>query len=172
MLKVFNTVVVLFTFVTISACTMETEGSTVSNSRLERLKADLSVFQSDPEILDFLAQEAVRANVRSIQPVPTGGIPLNGRKVFIQYGLTTSDRIIYLNQNSAGGRSVVNITHEIAHVAKFGGNCGGHNRRWLEAYLGIAERYEERFPGVTWSGTTPSNRVMRNESRYDIGGRC
>lgn len=34
----------------------------------ERLAAQISQFQYDPEIIDFLADEAVRAGVASIEP--------------------------------------------------------------------------------------------------------
>jgi|LGOV01.1.fsa_nt_gb hypothetical protein len=161
----------LFPFVAILLTACSTD-STLPSSRIERLSQEISQFRNNPEIVAFLAEEAARAGVRSIRPVPSGGIPLNGNRVLIQYGLTTDKKIIYINAASAGGRSIVNLTHEIAHAARFGGKCGGHNSRWLNAYLEIAARFEERFPGYRWSGTTPTDRVMRNKTRYDIGGRC
>lgn len=78
-------------------------------------------------------------------------------------------REVYLNQNKSGGGSVVNIAHEIAHVdARAHQNCVCHSKYWYRAYYRIAERSEERFPTVTWSGVSPIQRVERNLTRYNI----
>lgn len=159
----------LLAFTLTAGCQPTSSGS---NQRFERLTQQIAVFQNDPAIVQFLAEEATRAGVRTIEPVPADGVFLNGRRYFYEYGVTTDDGRIYLNANSVGGRSVVNITHEIAHATRFGGRCGGHNQAWLSAYLDIAERFEQRFPGVRWSGTTPTQRVLRNRARYGIGTLC
>lgn len=141
-------------------------------TKTERLTEQISVFQSDPAIVQFLVEEAVRARVRSIKPMrPVGKYP-DGRPKYGAYGRTTSSKQIYLHPTRPGGRSVVNITHEIAHAAAFGGRCGGHNKRWLKNYLEIAKRFETRFPAVRWSGVKPTQRVLRNVERYGIGTKC
>jgi hypothetical protein len=130
-----------------------------------RLTAEISAFQSDPRIKDFLAREAASAGVRAIRSMPVG-------TAIGAYGLTTSGGIIYLNTAKPGGTSIINITHEIAHVEAFGGACGGHNSRWLAAYMAIAGRFEAEFPGYLWNGRKPTDWVKANIALYGIGTRC
>ena len=140
-----------------------------SQSKIEALSSQIGVFRNDPAVITFLAEEAARAGVRSIQPYPDR-VYKNGRAP--GYGVARSGGRIWLDGKTPGGCSIVNITHEIAHVASFGGKCGGHNAGWLSAYRGIAERFEARFPTAKWSGTTPTARVNRNVDRYKIGSQC
>ena len=136
------------------------ESSTGANhgSRYDRLAAQIAPFHSDPRKVAFLAEEAVNAGV-------TGFKLVNGTQ---NYGRANSNGQIELSTALRGGTGVINITHEIAHVAGFRRNCNGHTKCWIVNYLKIAKRYEERFPGETWSGTTPTKRVLRNVGRFGI----
>lgn len=132
------------------------------------LRLQVARYQTDPAIVDFIAREATRAGVRSIRPFPEGATRFRGIPVASTYGMTTEAGDVYINPNLRGGTSVVNLTHEIAHVAASGRNCQCHGKEWLNAYLDIAKRFEAQFPGVAWSGTTPTQRVLRNVERYGI----
>ena len=139
-----------------------------SEERIEKLSRDIAVFQSDPEIINFLATEAAGAGVPSIGTLKNWKRELGNGRVSVNFGVTLiPSRRIDLAPTRAGG-SVVNITHEIAHAYSHRQGCGCHTKEWIEAYLGIAERFEARFPGRTWSGQTPTQRVLRNVRRYGI----
>jgi len=158
----------LLVILVIASCAPSQEMRT---SRIASLTEDLQKFQTNPEIISFLAQEAANAGVRRI--IPFSGTDTGRVKRSPAYGMArSSDKTVLLDAGSAGGRSVVNITHEIAHFYAFGSACSGHSSKWLNAYLEIAKRYEARFPGARWSRTTPTKRVMRNVQRYGIGTRC
>ena len=149
----------------VTACTTTSEGFR-ETPRYNKLAQQISQFQSDPEIVDFLTREAARAGVSFIKPFSSDLLKTKGGSYGTSY---PTKRQIYLNQTKRGGGSVVNITHEIAHVAaRHSIKCGCHTQPWLKSYLKIAERFEARFPGVTWSGTTPTKRVLRNATRYNI----
>jgi|TARA_B110000977_G_scaffold187979_1_gene255692 hypothetical protein len=153
---------VLIAYAWLSACT-------APEGRIQTLTSDISQFRSDPRVIAFLAQEAARAGVRSVKSYPNSAYT-NGRAP--AFGQAETGGKILIDGKSAAGRSIVNITHEIAHIASLGGACGGHNMGWLTAYRGIAARFEEQFPNAKWSGTTPTARVNRNIDRFNIGARC
>ncbi|WP_344842128.1 hypothetical protein [Celeribacter arenosi] len=140
--------------------------------RRATLSAQIATYQSDPAVVAFLTEEAMRAGVKSIRPVPAGGVPVLGKKIQTRYGMATNNGMVYVNAENDIGRSVANIAHEIAHVGNFERVCGGHTSRWLAAYHAIALRYMARFPGATWAGKRPVDEVMRNKSRYGIGDTC
>lgn len=149
--------------VALSGCVAE---GPASSGRFEKLSAEIAQFQSNPAIIEFLATEATNAGVREIR-----GFEDSHPDAI--WGSSDSKGIIRLNTAKAGGTSVVNITHEIAHAASdYAGTCGGHGTRWLAAYVTIAERYEARFPGSLWSSRRPVDRVMVNKTRYSIGTQC
>lgn len=132
----------------------------------ERLALQLSQFELDPEAINFLADEAARAGVSRIEPFTQQMLRTKGGSFGLSY---PTRREIYLNQNKSGGGSVVNVSHEIAHVAvRNYMRCGCHSKYWYRAYYRIAKRFEERFPGTTWSGQRPTERVERNLTRYNI----
>jgi hypothetical protein len=74
--------------------------------------------------------------------------------------------VITLNDNIPGGTGVTNITHEIAHIAAFRKSCFSHGDLWLEYLMGMAERYEARFPGERWGSSTPTDSVRAKYQRY------
>lgn len=141
----------------LAACS-ETSTQVNQGSRYDRLSGQIAQFQSNPAKVGFLAEEAARAGVRSFRLI-------NSTR---NYGRANSDGLIELSSALAGGTGVINVTHEIAHVAGFRRGCNGHTRCWIVNYLAIAKRYEERFPGERWSGTTPTKRVLRNVERFRI----
>ena len=132
------------------------------SKRYKKMYAQIFQFQKNPEKVDFLTIEALKAGVRKFEFTKSKS----------EYGRAKGNGTILLSTVLRGGTGVINVTHEIAHMAGFKRNChqpnGGHNKCWIKIYLAIAKRYEERFPGETWSGTTPTKRVLRNLERYNI----
>lgn len=128
------------------------------NSRYDRLYAQLEQTGLSSNKLAFLTEEAVRAGVAGFKLVNTPD----------RYGRSSSNGQIELSTALSGGTGVINITHEIAHIASFKRGCRGHEKCWIDAYLAIAQRYEQRFPGEKWSGVTPTQRVLQNVTRYAI----
>jgi len=126
--------------------------------RYERLYAQLEQTGLSANKLAFLTEEAVRAGVTSFILVATSE----------RYGRSGSNGQIELSTALSGGTGVINITHEIAHIASFKRGCRTHAKCWIEAYLAIAQRYEARFPGEKWSGVKPTQRVLQNVERYAI----
>ena len=132
-----------------------------------RYLAPLSQIFADPAYAQFFAEEAARAHVTSIRPV--AGLAQQGAGV--TYGMTSwtspaniSKIEIYLDV--PGARSPTNLAHEISHAAVYRQGCFNHGERWLQYQLGIAQRFEARFPGVKWSGASPSQNVARKAARY------
>jgi len=142
----------------VSACSSSPEEYR-ETSRYANLLEKISSVQSDTDVAQFLADEAYVAGVRDV--------------IFSQtrsyYGRASADGEISLSTLLPGGTGVVNITHEIAHVAARSTlSCGCHTKNWILAYQQIALRFEEKFPGRKWSGVTPTQRVNQNISRYNI----
>ena len=161
--RIFYFIPFIFLFLTNCAETVSSQ----RESEIERLSVQIAQFQSDPEIIAFLANEAVNARVSSINVMqPDWENKETGVKRYEAEGLyILNDRTIWIAPGSGG---VVNITHEIAHAYSYRQGCTCHSKEWIEAYLGIAERFEAAFPGRRWSWTTPTNRVKRNIKRYGI----
>lgn len=108
------------------------------DSKTARIYGQIAPSGIAKPVAEWLAEEAAKARVRAISIGNTGrnfGVSESGGKITIQ--------------NSAGGRSVRNLTHEIAHIGA--GLEGGHDCRWIKYLTAMALRYEERFGrGGAW----------------------
>ncbi len=158
----------------LSGCIDTTSGGAVSPN--DRLYQQLSEVISDPEILIYLVEEAKAARVANIYAVSSAKIAsvcstkaAYGCAPFTETrrnGVTRQRGEVYLNADMAGGTGVMNITHEIAHIAASRKRCYGHGDTWLEYLMGMAERFEERFPGARWGRSDPTNSVERKYQRF------
>lgn len=101
------------------------------DARQMRLYEQIVDFGIAKPVAEWIAEEAVKARVRTIRIGNTRG----------SYGVAESGGKITI-QNSAGGRSVRNLTHEIAHI---GAGLGGHDCRWIKYLTAMAVRYEALF---------------------------
>ena len=138
-----------------------------SSGQPNRFLPQLSQIFADPAYAQFFAEEAARAHVTSIRPV--AGLAQQGAGVV--YGMTswttpanTSKIDIFVDV--PGARSPTNLAHEISHAAVYRQGCFNHGERWLAYQMGIAQRFEARFPGVKWSGLSPTQNVARKAARY------
>lgn len=158
----------------LSACTDTTSGVTVSPN--DRLYQQLSEVTSDSEILSYLVKEAKTARVSNIYAVSSAKIAsicktkaAYGCAPFTETrrnGVTRQRGEVYLNADMAGGTGVMNITHEIAHIAASRKGCHGHGETWLQYLMSMAERFEERFPNKLWGRSDPTDSVDRKYERY------
>lgn len=124
------------------------------DARETRLYEQISEFGMSKAVAEWVAEEAAKARVRTIRIGNTRG----------SYGVAESGGKITI-QNSAGGRSVRNLTHEIAHI---GAGLGGHDCRWIKYLMAMAVRYEARFGrGQAWG----THSLESYYPRYNLG-RC
>ena len=133
----------------------------------DRFLPQLSQIFADPATAAFFAEEAAQAHVTSIRAV--AGLAQQGAGVV--YGMTTwtspaDTARIDIFVDVPGARSPTNLAHEISHAAVYRQGCFNHGERWLHYQLGIAQRFEARFPGVKWSGASPTQNVARKAARY------
>ncbi|WP_147125965.1 hypothetical protein [Shimia ponticola] len=152
----FSGVVLVSAMTALAGCM--SSGPETDSLRYQRMYAQVAAFMPDEAMAAFVTEEALRAGVRRFEFTTSR----------TNYGKASSAGTVELSTVLPGGTGVVNVTHEIAHVAAFKRNCVGHKACWLNLYLDIARRFEDRFPGAKWSGTTPTARVMRNVDRYGI----
>ena len=153
-------IVLICTLIFLNSCTGLQLGA---GSEKARMAKQLSPFVSDEQILDYLSTEAEMAGVSWIK---TGVC-----KSRSSYGCSSWDTksrrgVITLNDNISGGTGVTNIAHEIAHIAAFRKSCFAHGDLWLEYLMGMAQRYETRFPGERWGSSTPTDSVQAKYQRY------
>ena len=140
------------------------------------LRAQLAVAVSDPAILDFLVDEAVRSRVTRINIVTSANLKRRCRSAV--YGCSSwepgkSRTEVYLASDVSGGTGIINITHELSHAAVFRQGCLAHGKRWIDYWLGVAARFEQKFPGRKWGNTSPTKAVEARRSRYAREmGRC
>ena len=133
------------------------------------LDTQLSAYVSDLALRDFLATEATAAGVSEFHFV--GSAELQRKCPGGDYGCSTfksgSRRgDVYLNVEVAGGTGVTNITHEVSHIAAFRKGCYAHGDVWLEYLMGMAQRYEQAFPGGKWGKFSPVASVQAKYQRY------
>jgi hypothetical protein len=127
------------------------------------LLAATSSVISNPDIARFLALEATVAGVARIQIVHQGP---KGNYGGTSMNSATRAPAITINVDRPGAASATNLAHEIAHAWAMRHGCFNHGERWLSYHLGIAERFEARFPGVKWSGVSPTRNVRAKAARY------
>ena len=149
---------VLACLLALSAC--ETGGPVTSRPAI---LASVSQIMPDPDVAAFFAEEATRAGVATIEVVHLGPGGVYGDTM-----MTSSTRapVVRINVDRPGGNSATNLAHEISHAWAFRNGCYNHGERWLAYHLEIAKRFEAQFPGVKWSGKTPTDNVMAKGSRY------
>lgn len=143
----------------LAGCQTDGGGGTASGARAERLFAQVSAFYADPAIARWVANEAASAGVSDIRYFGPG----EGAGI---YGMARSDSGDVLIQNSAAGRSLTNVTHEIAHIAAYRRDCFAHGRDWVEYLMAMAVRFEAAFPGQRWGTVTPTQSVQEKYTRY------
>lgn len=111
------------------------------DSRATRLYNQIAEFGIAKPVAEWIAEEAAKARVKTIRV-----------KNIKDYGVSASDGTITI-QNSAGGRSIRNLTHEIAHIGA--GVAGGHDCRWIRYLTAMAGRFEAKFGrGQGWNTTS------------------
>ena len=101
------------------------------DSRATRLYSQIAELGISKPIAEWLAEEAAKARVSAIR---VGKIR--------DYGRSDSTGKITI-QDSAAGRSIRNLTHEIAHIGA--GVAGGHDCRWIRYLTTMAGRFETKF---------------------------
>ena len=108
------------------------------DSRATRLYDQIVELGISKPVAEWMAEEAVKARVSTIRVTNMQS-----------YGRSDSTGKITI-QNSAAGRSIRNLTHEIAHIGA--GVAGGHDCRWIRYLTAMAGRFEERFGrGKGWN---------------------
>lgn len=142
----------------LAAC--ETDGP---NKARPALSSQIAQIMPDPSMAAFFAEEATRAGVARIEIAHLGP---GG-----DYGMTTMSSatrapVVRINVDRPGGNSPTNLAHEISHSWAFRHGCYNHGERWLAYHLDIAKRFEARFPGVRWSGKSPTDNVTAKGARY------
>lgn len=154
---------------TLLLCATLTSGCDPATSagQPSRYAAPISQMFADPDVVDFFVAEAASANVTSIRVVHGLAAQAAGRT----YGATTynsgsNSANIEIFTDVPGANSPTNLAHEISHAWAFRHGCFNHGERWLAYHIGIAERFEARFPGVKWSGASPTQNVARKAARY------
>ena len=169
-----NLILTILLVATISGCTDTTSGVTVSPN--DRLYQQLTEITTDSEVLIYLVEEAKATRVSNIYAVSSAKIAsvCNTRAAYgcapftetRRNGVTRQRGEVYLNAEMAGGTGVMNITHEIAHIAASRKGCYGHGDAWLKYLMGMAERFEGRFPNIRWGRSDPTDSVDRKYERY------
>jgi len=104
--------------------------SSALDSRATRFYNQIAEFGIAKPVAEWIAEEAAKARVKTIRA-----------KNIKDYGVSASDGTITI-QNSAGGRSIRNLTHEIAHIGA--GVAGGHDCRWIRYLTAMAGRFEAK----------------------------
>ena len=127
------------------------------------LLATISQIMPDPTVAAFFAEEATRAGVARVEVVHLGPGGVYGST-----SMTSATRapLVRINVDRPGGNSPTNLAHEISHSWAFRNGCYNHGARWLGYHLEIATRFEARFPGVKWSGKSPTDNVLAKGLRY------
>ncbi len=123
----------------------------------------LSQIMPNPDMSAFFAEEAARAGVARIEVVHLGPGGVYGDTMM---NSGTRAPVVRINVDRPGGSSPTNLAHEISHAWAFRNGCYNHGERWLAYHLEIAKRFEARFPGVKWSGKSPTENVMVKGLRY------
>lgn len=144
-------------------CALMLAGCDTASTPRASIVTAIGQLQPDPATAAFFIEEATQAGVADILLVHAGP---GG-----SYGSTTmtSDTmrpVIRINVDRPGAASATNIAHEISHSAAYKRHCFNHGERWLAYHLGIAQRFEARFPGVKWSGQSPAANVAGKAARY------
>lgn len=155
---------VILSMLSLSACT--TTG-TNSGGQVEQTLAKII---KNKNILAYVMDEAQRAGVSSVKLIDNAAIGVKCHSPNA-YGCSTFDSgsrrgDVYLNTQKRGGTGIVNITHEIAHIGAFRRNCFAHGDVWLEYLMGMAKRYEAKFPNKKWGRSTPTGSVKAKYKRY------
>ncbi len=140
------------------------------------LRQQLARAVTDAALLEFLVDEAVRSGVARINIVSSASLKSRCRSAV--YGCTSWEpgkrrSEVYLASDVSGGTGVINITHELSHAAVFRQGCLTHGKRWIDYWLGVAARFEQKFPGRNWGSSTPRQAVEARRARYASQmGRC
>lgn len=151
-------VTILLPMVVLVSCA-DTTGT--SSGREEKLFLEISEFISDPAIARYAAREAAQAGVSRVRAYRPSENPYGN------YGMANSKtREVVIDASTSGGRSITNITHEIAHIAAYRRKCYSHGNIFLRYLMGMAERYEEEFPNGRWGRSTPTGSVEAKYIRY------
>ncbi len=129
----------------------------------------MQTLQSNRDIAAFFAQEAVRANVSAVVLTDNAGM----RRVFgadaiglTRYRAARGQSELFFNLDRPDGVAVANISHEIAHATANRQGCDNHGSVWGDAHIRIAERFEARLPGVSWSGMRPTDYAAAEAALY------
>jgi hypothetical protein len=126
-----------------------------------RLEKSIATVLANPAYAKFFAREARKAGVSAIRARKGRG-PY-GRT---EYNSGTRRSVITIYVDVRGAKSPTNLAHEIAHASAMRRGCYNHGRRWLKDHMAIAQRFEQVFPGVLWSGRSPTENVAGKAARY------
>ena len=153
-----NSIAILLPIIFLVSCADSTR---TSGGREEKLFLEISEYISNPDVARFAAREAARAGVSRVRAYRSGENPRGN------YGMANSKtREVIIDASTSGGRSITNITHEIAHIAAYKRKCYSHGKIFLRYLMGMAERYEEEFPNGRWGRSTPTGSVEAKYIRY------
>lgn len=151
-------VLILGGLLALSAC--DTGGPVTARPAL---LAPISQIMPDPDMAAFFAEEATRAGVARVEVMHLGPGGVYGDTTMTS---DTKAPVVRINVDRPGGNSPTNLAHEISHAWAFRHGCYNHGEGWLAYHLEIAKRFEAQFPGVKWSGKTPSDNVRIKAARY------
>ena len=114
-----------------------------------------------PEHIAFFAEEAARAGVTQL--AINNGMGDYGR---MRYSSKSRESSMEINLNRDPEVVPAAVAHEIAHGTAFRAGCQNHGAVWKKAQLGIAQRFEARFPGTLWGKRRPTEEVRHWFTRY------
>ena len=115
-----------------------------------------------PEHAQFFAIEAASARVSDVIAVRYDATRYN--KILYNPDQRTSQIMIYVDRD--GAREARHIAHILARAYARQRGCTNHGRAWVEAFMGIAGRFERTFPAEQWGGMSPTAYAVRRAERY------
>ena len=152
-------VVIVVMLLFLAACDMATAPQTPRKAIAEAMT---QVFP-DAAMANFFTIEATQAGVSRVALVHLGPSGVYG-----DTAMTSDTRapVVRINLDRRGSTAPTNLAHEISHAWAFRHGCYNHGERWLDWHMQIAERFEAAFPGVKWSGQSPTANVAAKGAHY------
>lgn len=137
------------------------------------LHDDLAMFVDagaikNEEMRSFFTDEAADAGVLKIRAMQDHEKPTE-KKHEAQTGCGRAiqkTKEILINVERRKCINLANLAHEIAHFPAKEQGCRGHGDLFYEINEGIAQRFVAKFPGESWSGSSPIGKVRSRALEY------
>ncbi|MGI9420867.1 MAG: hypothetical protein ACR2RA_23835 [Geminicoccaceae bacterium] len=137
------------------------------------LYEDLAMFVSSGAIKSeemrlFFADEAVKAGVVEIRAMrQEEKRTKKSHQAQTGCGRAIQEtREILIDADRPSCISLTNLAHEIAHFPAKDQGCRGHGDLFYEINEEIAQRFQGRFPGESWGGSSPVGKVRSRSIEY------